>query len=386
MKIATITFHHVYNFGGVLQALALQTFLEKRGHQVQIIDYRPQYLESEYRVWKSPIKSALQRKKELQGLNYSAVQKLKSIVRCFAGTAKQNLQFNSRLNKKRHFEHFINQNLHLTKRYQEKNIASFDSKSFDTYICGSDQIWNKKISGGVYDSAYFFGFLDDKARKNSYSASSGDSLSSTDAELKMYLDSFEHISVREQKDQNILQDILQKPVFQTIDPTLLLSSDDYANFESPICEKSPYILVYLLERNPVFEDVLNKVMKETGVKLVIDLSAASYFTCDGLERRTVGPDGFLSYVKNASFVLTNSFHGTAFSIIYHKQFFTMPHSKRASRMVDLLEKLDLQTRIIEENSNYNFATIDFDLVEQKRGFLVADSEHYFNALLQNKQE
>ncbi|MBQ8212015.1 MAG: polysaccharide pyruvyl transferase family protein [Treponema sp.] len=381
MKIATITFHHVYNFGGVLQALALQTFLEKMGHEVQIIDYRPKYLESEYRIWKSPIKSALQRKKELQEMSYSFFQLSKSIFRCWAGTLKQNLHISSRMCKRRAFEKFINTNLNLTKRYQENNIASFNSDMFDVYICGSDQIWNKKISGGNYDPAYFFGFLNDEARKNSYSASSGDSLSRTDAELNLYLDSFDYVSVREKKDQRILQEILHKSVYQTIDPTLLLTSDDYSKYERKNDEKGPYILVYLLERNPVFFDILKKVKKETGIEHVIDLSSTHYFFCDNLMRKTVGPDGFLSYVKNASFVLTNSFHGTVFSVIYHKQFFTFPHSQRASRMVELLEALGLQERIVGRDGKYTFEIINFAVVDQQRCALIAESEKYINNLL-----
>ena len=186
------------------------------------------------------------------------------------------------------------------------------------------------------------------------------------SELKELTEGFERISVREMSSQGALSAALGREVECVLDPTLLLGKEDYEALEKPVKTKGDYVLLYTMQNSHQAVSLAKRIGGKLGVR-VIDLSANTLRKFRGTERVTdIGPGEFLSYVKNARWVVTNSFHGTAFSIIYKKDFYTLPHSTRGGRMTDLLRSLGLEDRLVTEGKTpSSFDPTDYNDAEKR---------------------
>lgn len=328
MKIGILTFHCAHNYGAVLQCYALQETLSQLGHKVEIIDYRPQYLLDPYNIFN---------KKRI--ISKNPIEFLKNIVKEF-------LILYIRIKRYNRFNRFIINRLNLSHPIYDKEIPS----NYDVYIMGSDQIWNPQITNG-FDDIYFGQFLFTKKNQKyiAYAASMEvKSLSSHDAEYyKNNLKNFNAISVREKTLAELLQPLSTTAIQSVIDPTLLINSNIWGNIiKEPKIKNKKYVLVYQVRYNSKVVKIAQKIAKQIN-GIVIELSSSISLKKIMQSKQSVSPEEFLGYIKNASFVITTSFHGTAFSIIFKRPFYCIQlNDGNDTRSSSLLNSLGLSNRML----------------------------------------
>lgn len=336
MKIKTITCHDVYNHGASLQALALQTFLQQNGHEVEVIDYKPPYLDFHYKISLfvnplSPVKKCTD----------------KSVVLRFIYAIKRFMWSIPSLKRKVAFDKFTKCYLTMTRKYSSNDALYQCVPEADAYIVGSDQVWNSVTMLNGSDPAFYLQFAPLEKKRISYAASFG-ALTISDAFLdrvKEWLKSLDAISVRENIGVDILRNIGLCGV-QVCDPVFLLSQEQWRRLLNIEDSNQKYILVYNL--TTVNSKLLSDA-KYIAKRMNLPLYSVSPMKIEGVDKNfcSVGPEAFVRLIFNSAFVLTNSFHATAFSIIGRKQFCTYNyHSKgNSSRMHSVLEEMQLLDRL-----------------------------------------
>lgn len=355
MNIKTITCHDVYNYGASLQAYALQAFLEKNGHNVEIIDYLPDYKHVGY-YWFEPTK----------GSKWEKLGNKLPILRPIFGLwcRKTNFKYLGRISR---FDSFKRNQLHCTNtQYHNINDLNKNKPQADLFIAGSDQIWNTKFINGT-DPAFYCDFVGDKSKCISYAASFA--TSDLDPQWKDFVKSklanFKAISLRE-KTGVAIANSLGYETTNVLDPVFLLDKEEWIS----ICKKKhyrKYIIVYdFLHNDPRIEYLCKKVAKERNLK-IYSLNAGG--PCPYADKciNNAGPIQFLEWIKGAEFVISNSFHATAFSIIFERNFFTLPliGHKNSSRITDLLYSLGLSDRFVEDTNIAPIENIVFGIINPK---------------------
>ena len=197
------------------------------------------------------------------------------------------------------------------------------------------------------------------------------------ADLPILCRRLDAISLREEN--KTLNTELGRTIQICVDPTLLLNAGEYESIEAAPPMEEPYIFVYGLETTNEMQNAVADVAEVLRLPVINGSSARVKLRIPAKSVQDYTPGQFLAYIKHASFVVTNSFHGTAFSIIYQKNFFTVPHSTRGNRMVELLHKLDLDNRIFgrQQISEHTcLAKIDYDRTREKLAQLRRASLHY----------
>lgn len=330
MKINTITCHHVYNHGALLQAYALSEFLKGEGHDVSIIDYRPSYLDGHFKLWRSdPRYNRI-------GLGWAYVlAKLPGRLRA--------------LKRKKAFDAFFDSYMPVTDRiYHSVGELRANPPEADLYIAGSDQIWNTDFKNGI-DPAFYLDFGD--CLKISYAASfATHSLhEGTENFVKEMLGNFTDISIREQSGLKILNNLGYHGTV-VVDPVFLLNKDQWDIIASEDGKNEDYILIYDFERNPVIRELARRYSTLKHCKIY----SIGPYRLDYADKCYInyGPDAFVGLIKNAKCVLSNSFHGSAFSMIYNTPFFVINRNDGLnSRMHDLLSHYNLIERLVNKNVN-----------------------------------
>ena len=347
MRIGIITLHRVLNYGSALQAYALQTYLSKTfGEEVEIIDYI-------YPNKSHPRKGSFYRK-------------IKNFIR---------IEIRDRLLYRRgekifKFKLFYQKHLKLSKNSYD-SITQIENESFqyDLYVTGSDQVWNVKTLDN--DPVFYCSFAPACAKRISFAASF--SLNKLPEEyqssVRDRLLKYSYIGIREKSGMDIIKSLsLPESIVcqNTCDPTLLLNQNDYdllAN-ESQIRIEGDYFLEYLLDYSfnaePMASSIINFVKKQTGLKLVT-LNIKRNTKRDDQLITGIGPNEFVWLIKHAKLVITSSFHGTIFSIIYRRPFYTIVpdegHPDR--RLSDMLELLGLENCCFKVKQNTNTVDMDF---------------------------
>ena len=336
MKVGIITFHFVPNQGAVLQCLATQKFLESRGHEAWVINYCPFYHTVRYRDPKNPFVYTrwyfrkYSTKKPLRRIALT----LRSFVRCIY----YNLH-HADAEVEKVFKAFTDANLKLTEEYKTLKKLQKDAPDLDAYVTGSDQLWNPELLDQELDPAYFLAF-GGNIPKVAYAVSLGKNLDKKSLrDLGELSKNLTAVSLREYNSEAV--ESIKEDVHICLDPTLLLDAEAYAPYESSEKESEPYIFVYGFEDTPELQDALAAVRKNLNCKVINGSPHRIRLDKTVESIRVYGPDRFLTFVKDAECVVTNSFHGTAFSVIYKKRFVTVPHSTRGQRMTELLEKINL---------------------------------------------
>lgn len=343
-KVATITFHHAYNFGSVLQAYALQEYVKAIGLEngvkidYRIIDFYSKRQEELYRVYKSD-KSAKSLVKNLISFPY----------------AKELKERNKR------FENFLKLRCNLTVRYTTEAQLRESYPEADCYISGSDQLWNVRATD--FSPAFYLGFLPNNCRRISYAASLGPlpiDWSKYDSEgCKNALAMFSCISVREQGSKDNIAAISDVNCQIHVDPTLLLKEDAWRNIQSDAnYMNGKYILLYCLE--PSKEQL--KMAEAVSDKLRLPIVVLRYNNRNDMFNHFVkkydsGPEDFLAYIDHAALVLSSSFHGTAFSMIYHKPFYCL-HGMKDNRIRSILEMVGAVDRSLETMADVNRISLE----------------------------
>lgn len=338
MKIGIITFHWATNYGAILQAYALQSYLEIRGHEVFIINYRPK-------------------------------QYKKSLFKCFFTFRFWHYFSNLKeYYKEVSLEIFRKQYLNETLIYESLIELKKCPPEFEVYICGSDQIWNPYFTTkgeGKPTSAYFLDFGSDYVKRISHAVSFGCEHYPENAAIiaKKYIKNFNGISVREDTGLDIVTKLGVANAIKLPDPTLLLMRDEYRFTSSGHLNSQKKAFIYILrDEYCQVKNIKNQLEK--------------YFFIDK-PRKYYSPysvEEWVQEIRDSSFVLTNSFHGMVFSLIFHVPFIIIPAIGASSgmndRFVSLLSPLNLQHRIL---LNYNFDEFK-TLIDEKFSWQVIDSQ------------
>ncbi|MFD2966735.1 polysaccharide pyruvyl transferase family protein [Sphingobacterium bambusae] len=346
MKIGIVTFHNVYNYGGMLQAYALCQFLNRDGNNCVCIDYRQPALTAKYshRFW---------------DVRKSIIQNVKHLVAYYL--------LKRDFHKEKVFNGFLKSHIPLSSEVNSLGEFANISKDFDILVSGSDQLWNPIFTGGALDPVYFLE-TSEKARKFAYASSAG-AYQYKDAELnqiKSYLLNYERIAVREEflKDQ---LDSVHNDVSVVIDPTLLLNRDRWSEIRQPIDGlPAKYVLLYTFDNNLDSIKIAKKVSLSLGIPVVslfrVKSDVKVDYTLDSLS-----PQQFIELVNNADFVVTNSFHGTAFAVNFSKDFFSIYKKSNPHRVINLLKRLGLTDRVVkgvDELPNSEKWSIDYGLAQK----------------------
>jgi hypothetical protein len=348
MKIALITIHYGTNYGAVLQAFATKKILSRYG-EVETINYG---------------NPRLQYKSNLIRFEPS-IQGIKMMIHDILRLKDRNKVVNQ-------FKKFIESNLNMnsSKLVTRQDIQTGAINDFDVYVCGSDQIWNPNVisKDGELDPIYFLNFANKLAKKISYASSMGGYRfrDSKKAKIKDLLKDFTTISVRESDDQEMLSQLLEREVFHVLDPTLLLSKEEWfeilkidKNYRS---QKEDYILVYVVQKTPLLKKVVKFVVNKLGNKKVVIIDQAfKPFINTNLHIRDAGPLEFIELFANARFIITDSFHGVCFSINFKNPFVAVrPAWLGVNRIESLLNLLGLKNKLLNDEKDIDKLSVDFN--------------------------
>ena len=334
-KVGILTFHNAHNYGAVLQAYALKTKLNQMGHEASVLNYRNKYIAKTYRkvlhidFWKRDI---------LPSRWGKVIREVRDV---FYGLPEWQRQWNV-------FEDFIAEKL-LDGDSRQLSLEDVAGKDCEVYVLGSDQIWARELTHGM-DPAYFGQFAPEK-KKISYAASvpNGSIPENEKPYFKEYLQSLSHISVREEKLAEAIRELTGREVETVIDPTLLLEREDYQPLlhEEPL-KQSDYVFAYFVVENVILSRCAKKVAELLGCELV-ELHYKKTPQINGANMVfDAGPSEFLTYIRDAKMVVTNSFHGTVFSILFQKKFYSV--YKENGRIENLLGFLGLEERHITDEA------------------------------------
>lgn len=345
-KIGIITYHRAINYGAILQTFALHSKLKEIGEKNHILDYRNIKLEKDHA------------KKNIKELKTP-----KDLARYF-------LLYRNYNKKHDKFRSFLDNYLELSEPIFTIEKLKESEKEYTLFITGSDQVWNYKINDK--DPAYFLSFVQDKSKKKSYAASFG--LGKIPEEYKHQyknlLNDFDSLLIREKQGVKIIKDLLSRESSVVLDPTMLLSQKQWLTSLGLDKTKSyylnkKYILVYAFAGETNIKKLAINISMRTGYK-ILWISTTYKHSVKIKYIKTAGPEEFISLFSNAEYIITNSFHGTAFSINFNKEFFTemLPESSGVnSRLEDILELFGLQERMItSSDADVIDSRIDYDKV------------------------
>lgn len=356
MKIAIATVFRNANYGATLQAYALAKSVQKLANtECYFIDYRRKETINMFRcsLWDMDING----KKKL------SIDALKRTIRQCINPLGTIYRFYK-------FEIFRKDHLLISEKiyYKSEQIRLPDTEML---ILGSDQIWNPDVTHGFND-VYFGKLCNSDVLTVSYAASFGKTEFSDEEkkQLKELLANVDIISVREEEGAELLSELMERNIVCVPDPTVLIDRTDWVKLASTAKgHGSKYVMIYMLTYNEEVIYIGQCIAKKLGCEIVL-LGSGSSMKIKGMtEKKFDGPTEFLKYVAEAEYVVTNSFHGMIFSVIFNKQFYTVPHETRGSRMINFAKKVGLEDRIIYKSctlSEKNLRSkIDYNLVNVK---------------------
>ena len=375
-KIGIITFHNSYNFGSIIESYSIQYYLRKSGYDCEIIDYASEGQEKLYSVFEK---------------NSNLKNILKNLILL--------LHYNHIKNNNKKYEEFKNKFMKLSQNYKKRE--ELKKAEYDCIVAGSDQIWNTTIED--FDFAYFIDF-NDVCKKIAYAPSFGaknPKKYASDEEynkIKKLLKKFDFVSIRENNGKLWLKEEFGIDAKVLVDPTLLLNVNDYRNLEANYnkYEKEKYIFFYCPSFNAEICKLVKKISKKYKIK-VLTWSSKSYYKKFirrfGFELADYeDPSLYLKLIKDAQLVITTSFHGTIFSTIYEKRFFTIKNGEMYGdddRVRTLIDNVDLRERLIntifDENFDY-MRDIDYRNSKNKINLLKKNSELFFKEALGDVNE
>jgi hypothetical protein len=358
MKIGILTYHRVYNYGATLQAVALRIFLENRGHHVSYVDYYPEYHKKMYRAF------------NLSGFwKKNMYEKMYCLYDNFR-------QFRSRKERMKVYDDFLS-------KYILPYCSNDADEHYDAIIYGSDQIWRKQPGLDLRYNPVYFGSNDFVCdRRVSYAASMGNTnINEEDASfIKEHLSNFSAVGVRERDLYDVLKPYKLRNLSMNADPTLLLDEGDWDNaLYTERLIKDPYALFYKV-RDSFSDDVLRKYCSAKRLKLV---KVNPYNAPLGSDCNP-NPAELVSLIKYADVVLTSSFHGLAFSIVYQKEVFVSSRSNTA-RMSSLMQSIGVEGRLLPFGSPIpiDASPIDYLKVKNKLAEVKRESEEFLQNTLEN---
>ena len=349
-----------YNFGGQLQAYALQNYVSRLGFECEMISYNSK---SRYKKIKYlPPKIVFSRFFHKFQMKYHTIF---------------NPQLRKSFEKKAHLFMCFMKGIPHTSEIHNDDIEKISSL-YDYWITGSDQVWNPEMFIGSPLNL----LKNVKGKKISYAASSNDAKYTTEQanEIKSSLESFSAISVREKGLEKAISLITKQSVSTVLDPTLLIGQNEWNKIAITPKEEKKYAFVYLIH---VSDDVRRNIYEfchRNGLTMIIVPHTQGWYKSADekyydKQAAAIGPAEWVGYIKNAEIVLTDSFHGTIFSIIYHKQFLSFenitgdPHKDDGLRKYSILNQLGISNRCVsysfDLNNDLTFSPIVYEQVDEK---------------------
>lgn len=320
-KVGILTFHDADNLGAVLQAYALKSVIENKcGASAEIIDYKCRKITDTKYVQKG--------------------SGIKSLIKYVPMSVYYKI-------KRRGFDKFRKEQLGCSERtYNKENIKETES-NYDVFITGSDQVWNPECSGD--DSTYVLDFVSENSKKYSYAASIGNfDITKADIDWIKSIASYSGVSVREKSASEQLKS-LGINAHVHADPVMLLSREEWEAVMSKPILKEKYVLVYLVLPDVNVMKKATEYAKEHNCKIISNKKSLEFIMHNS-------PGEFLSWINNADYVFTNSFHGTAFSLIFNKPLYAdveMADGSVNKRVKDLLDAAKSE-RLIDDMKNSAF--------------------------------
>ena len=328
MKIAILTFVKAINYGAVLQAFALSEKLKSYGADVYFLNYNNKKIQSSNSVFDF---------KRLLNLKY---------------TIAHLYNLPCAIKRYKLFKKFRKEHLKFTNDIPQ---------NFDAVITGSDQVWNYNLTDN--DWFYFLDFKKKNTKKIAYAASFG--INDIDCikknKIEDYLKDFDFISVRENSAVSLVKQISAQEASLVLDPTLLLTKNEWTEFLNSTKNNRPYIFVYTVENNKEVWEFAKKLSLKTKLP-ICSISYSKLHKQNAVYNFNAGPQQWLEYILGAKYVVTNSFHAIAFSINFQKQFFFNAPNSTSSRIIDLTNRYNLSHR--EINSCQINSKIDYTLVNK----------------------
>ncbi len=376
MKIGIISVNNAHNFGTVMQALGLKSYLESKGHTVQIINYRNKDIEKSYRPGRILPGDTFKSKR------IYAVKWLKEAYK---------LPYMPR--RRRRFEKFFSEQFNLTQPCDSVKALRDAKFDFDVIFAGSDQIWNSTITKGL-DPAFFGDF----GKKNTIIASYGASIGNPEIperEIPVFSEFFkkmDYISVREENAKTVFQPLTDKPIAVVCDPTFLPNREYFKSF---ISEKNPYgnkkyIYVHVHHYSAKALELVKaakELSKKTGLPVVHNIQSAKFEKELG-HTKGAGPIETLNAIAHAEYVVTQSFHLSVFSLLFKKNFITIKRDRNNDRLENLFAKLGISEHFVSPDEplpDFKDIPINFDDVHKKMEAMRPESTAFIDTVLNGKK-
>lgn len=362
-KIGVFTFFQT-NYGAVLQAFALQKYLQEQPEtEVEIIDFTtPAHLE-DHKIFQKQ-----------KGTN------LLSIIAYYLFTLLRYRQLKRRVSRTWDFK---KQYFHFTRRYSSMKDVIENHPKEDIYITGSDQVFNPNAK---YVPVYYLDFDKGNGKKVAYAPSFGISEFSEDitAKIEGYIKDFDYLSCREPAGAEYLKSITGYNVPVVVDPVLLHGAEEWSKIAISPSYKKDYIFIYDLNGAENLVKIAKNIQKHTHLPIVcLTRNRMKKYTVDK-QIYDAGPAEFIGWIEKASFVVTDSFHGTVFSLIFGREFFTfIALEKTSARIKNILSQVGFEDRIVTKDELKTFNYLSFDKIKNADilSYLSQNSKDYIQSFL-----
>ncbi|MGN0323994.1 MAG: polysaccharide pyruvyl transferase family protein [Oliverpabstia sp.] len=348
-RIGILTFHIAHNYGAMLQAYALPTAVKKMGFECEVIDYRFPYIDSWSRIerWNELV--------EKYGIFWGGMRFMNRLIHGYYSKHNMHIKFDA-------FERNIIQ--HSETIYRSK--AELNNMPYDVILFGSDQIWNSALTNGIAEE-YIGGFeCSPGTKKIAYAASCGKSDFQEDSRTVYYdyLKDFYAIGVRE---ESFCKTLISNgyDAKSVLDPTLLLTSNDWQKIipKETKAHSNNYLLLYSFDEDEKIYDLTREYAKNHGFQIIV-VAYKEKSVMHGMKVKTdCGPLEFLSLFFHAKHVITTSFHGTVFSILFHKEFHCVPHPEYRARTDSLLNMFGLENHNVNKLIEFHDIETNWDEVD-----------------------
>lgn len=364
MKVGILTFPNSISYGATMQMYALYRAVQALGHEAEIINYHNAYMKEERHHDKrksAPVKRFLRTRARMltHARLYSAFKRFES-------------------------ERMV---LYPAHAFSERQKLAAVGGRYDTVVCGSDQVWNPRITDS--DMSYFLDFCGENTRRVSYAPSFGIEEFSQEftAAVQEQLKRFAAVSVREKVGSDFVQSLIPQEVSVVADPTFLLEPEDWETMEKvhPAAE-GEYILYFAVHRSEQLFRRCRELSRRCGMKVVVVGGNA----IKRLKNRDpmldfavdVTPSEWLYLMHHARYVVTDSFHGTVFSVMFHRDFFVQYPRHANARLVHLIGELGLGARVLSENTPFTTDSIVYENVDRRRVEMQTLSKEFLTKALE----
>jgi hypothetical protein len=336
-KYGVLTWYNTYNYGTVLQSYAVIKVLNDKGFDTEIVAYQKQ-----------------------SGVVYkSAGEKIKDFLYRIPPALIRRIFWDQFKEKIYLFEEFLKNDMPQSRKYSSKDELIKDVDNYEAFICGSDQIWTPVPKG--MDTTFFLDFVPENIKKISYAPSIGYPKIPDDKKeiMKNLISRINYLSIREEHGAKLIKELSNRDAKVVLDPTLLRSKEEWIDFSVESGIKEPYILCYFLGKRKATRKFVENLKRKTGCKIInIPVEVKDLFWGDE-QKIAVGPREFVGLILGASYICTDSFHGTIFSLNLEKNFFALRRHEDSDkenqnlRLVNILSKLNLMEQMVLDEDKYS---------------------------------